>query len=663
MSLVVPVVALSGMWGLDVRDSVADALVLRSAYATRDQVGRPCALLLEAMQEERSRSQEFLATGHGDVTALHAQRAVTDAAVADFRRLSALYEARGPEADITRDRITDMVTNLDTLTRIRAQIDAGSITRAAALTDFSGIISSAFIVLSASASFGDLQVERVMHTVVDVSHAGELLSQEDALLTGATTAGQFGAGEYLQLIKIVGALRFQIPTAGSVLPQDVQSTYSGMLNSPAFAALRAAEDQIIREGGPGATVPITRAVWKATFDPVARQMRDFLLGGYDQAIADARRAGEAVLIRFGVAGGLGLLAVVLSLFLAIRIGRSLVHRLSALRAAATDLAGRRLPEVAARLRAGEQVDAEGESLRLPPGEDEIAEVGVALGEVQRRAIESAAGEAALRHGMSKVLVNIARRNQSLISRQLEALGQIGAAGTPEESRPVAVAEQLAIRMRRHAEHLVILAGSARSRGGLQPVPLADILRSASEEVQDAERIEIQQIVEVALPGRLVADLVHLLAELMENATAFSPPDTPVRVSAQRLPHGVAVEIEDRGLGMSRAALEETNNKLANPPDFDPADSVRLGLFVIGMLAAERGIRVGLQPSIFGGITAVVMIPSDLLDAAPKPERGTSGRPAPTGRRLELAGTGSIPDAATPSGRLPRRKPAAGSPPR
>jgi hypothetical protein len=274
----------------------------------------------------------------------------------------------------------------------------------------------------------------------------------------------------------------------------VQSAYSEMLNNPTFSALRAAENRIIRESHPGGPVPITREVWKATFDPAARQLRDFLTAGYNQAIADARRAGDAVLIRLAVAGGLGLLAIVLSLLLSIRIARSVVHRLTVLRAAATDLAGRRLPEVVARLRAGEQVDVDRESLRPPPGDDEIAAVGVALGEVQRRAIESAVGEAALRHGMSKVFVNIARRNQSLIGRQLEALAKVRASGTRQENRPAALAEQLAIRMRRHAEQLVILAGSARSRGGLQPVPLGDILGSAAVEVEDAERVEIQQCV-------------------------------------------------------------------------------------------------------------------------------------------------------------------------
>jgi len=162
---------------------------------------------------------------------------------------------------------------------------------------------------------------------------------------------------------------------------------------------------------------------------------------------------------------------------------------------------------------------------------------------------------------------------------------------------------------------VILAGSARSGRGLRPEPLAELLRRAAGEVEDSARIELRAVADALVPGRAAADLVHLLAELLENATSFSPPDTPVRVSAQWLPDGLGIEIEDRGLGMTSAALEEVNRNLAEPPDFDPANSARLGLFVVGQLARQRGIRVGLRPSAFGGVTAAVTLPPELAEAA------------------------------------------------
>jgi signal transduction histidine kinase len=645
MSLVVPLVALSALWGLGVQASLGDALELRSAYDTRDQVGRPCDLMLQAFQAERSRSQEFLAVTPRNIAPLRAQREATDAAVAEFRRLSSSYDAQGEAAEITRARINDVFTHLDALAQVRTQVDAGTINRTAALTAYSDLISLAFSVLTAAASFGDLAVDHVMRIVMEIRMAGELLSQEDALMTGAATAGRFGNGEYLQLIKIVGALRFQVPAAGASLPEKEQTTYLTMLSNPAFSALLATEDQIIRNGRAGGTVPITLEVWKSTFNPVAKQIFDFLAEGYNIAIAEARAAGNDILLRFSLAGGLGMVAILWSVLLSISIGRSVVDRLSMLRAAAIDLAGRQLPQVIAQLRAGKQITAEHDPLRLPAGDDEIAEVALALGEVRRSAIDSAVSEAALRYGMSKVFVNIARRNQTLLDRQLAALAQLRTSGTAEESHPASQAEQLAIQMRRHAEHLVILAGSARSRGGLRPVPLAKIISGAAGEVEDTERIEARAIIDAEIPGRAAADVVHLLAALMENAIAFSPPDTPVRVSAQRLPHGVVVEIEDRGLGMTQTALEETNRTFTQPPNFDPANSARLGLFVVAQLAAQRGIRVFLQPSNFGGITAVVMLPPELVDEAPRNGPGSTPQPEPAAHRANATGPAGMP--ATP----------------
>jgi anti-sigma regulatory factor (Ser/Thr protein kinase) len=620
--LAVPVAALSALSGLGLATSVSDAVALKSAHSLRDQVGRPSDLLVEALQGERSRSQEFLAVVPRDAAALGAQRARTDAAAAEFLSLSAQYDQRGLAADVIRDRLADMTRDLAGLTRLRTQIDAGSITRAAALTGYSSIIGSASNVLSAASVSSDPMVERVLNVVMEIRHVGELFSREDALVTGAASAGRFDNGEYRQLIEIVGALRFQIRAASAGLPGEDRAAYNSMLGNPVFSALRATEERILQEGRPRGVVPITRDVWKVTFNPVVRQLYDFLGQGYDRAVGYAQEAGDRILIRFGLSGFLGLIAIASSLVVAIRVGGSVVRRLSLLRSAATDLAERRLPEIVARRRSGAPAEASDEFPSLPLGDDEIAEVGAALGRLQRSAIDCAAGEAAMRYGVSKVLVNIARRNQTLIGRQLTVLAQLPGSSTAQDD-PAARAGQLAIRMRRNAEHLVILAGSARSGRGVRPEPLAELIDRAAGEVEDASRIEIQNVADVQVPGRAAADIMHLVAELLENATAFSPPDTPVRVSAQQLPDGLSIEIEDRGLGMTPSVLEEVNRDLAEPPDFDPANSARLGLFVVGQLARQRGILVGLRPSSFGGVTAVVMLPSDLVEAMPSPDPSTT----------------------------------------
>ena len=622
--LLVPVVALTVLWAVDVNASIADATALRNTYNTRDNVSLPVDRMVAALQAERSRSADLLAAPGADTAVLRARRAETDTAVTEFRELSRRYRGSGISADILRARIADMGTNLDTLTGLRNQIDAGSIGRPAALSGYTGIISYAFSVSTGASASSDPLVERVMRTAVGIRRAGELLNQEDALLTGVTAASGFGPGEYRQLIEVVGALRFQIPTAGSTLPAPDQAAFKAMLSSPAFTTLRATEDQIIRDGNAGGPLTTSPASWKAAFEPAVQQLYLFLNDGYDRAVGFAKAAADRILFRFGLSGLLGLLAILTSLYLSIRVGGSAVRRLSVLRTAATDLAERRLPELVQRLRAGESIDAGSDHLQLSLGDDEIADVGAALSEVQRSAIDSAAGEAAARYDMNRVLVNIARRNQTLIDRQLEALGT-----------DTARVEQLARRMRRHADHLVILAGSARSRRGMGPEPLAGILGRVAGEVEHGERIVIDAVVNAEVPEPAVSDLGHLFAELLENATTFSPPETPVRVSARPDAGGVLVEIEDHGLGMSPVALEATNHRLAQPQEFDPAESARLGLFVVALLAAQRGIRVVLRPTGgHGGVTATVSIP--LQVAVPVTAPAADGPVAGGRRRSDAA---------------------------
>jgi anti-sigma regulatory factor (Ser/Thr protein kinase) len=203
----------------------------------------------------------------------------------------------------------------------------------------------------------------------------------------------------------------------------------------------------------------------------------------------------------------------------------------------------------------------------------------------------------------------------LLHRQLALLDDMERRVTdPEDLAELFRIDHLATRMRRHAEDLVILAGATPGRAWRYPVALTDVLRAAAAEVEQYTRISVRQLAEVAVAGRAVGDTVHLVAELLENATAFSPPDTQVTVSAQLVPHGFAIEIEDRGLGMTPDALAEVNARLSTPPDFHAPHSTRLGLFVVTRLAAKHGIAVTLRRSPFGGITAVALLPPELVVA-------------------------------------------------
>ncbi len=263
------------------------------------------------------------------------------------------------------------------------------------------------------------------------------------------------------------------------------------------------------------------------------------------------------------------------------------------------------------------------------GRDEVGQVGEALVAVHRTALKAAADRAEALSGISGVYVSLAHRSQLLVHRQLALLDTMERrTEDPAELEDLFRLDHLTTRMRRHAESLIILSGAAPGRGWRHPVPLLDVVRAAVAEVEDFARVEVSAVAEVRLAGGAVADLTHLLAELVENAVTFSPPHTKVQVHAERVGTGLALEIHDRGLGMSTEALDEANRRIADADEIDLLDTERLGLFVVNRLAHRQQARVTLQPSAYGGVTAVVLLPDDVLaEAAPDdggaPEEMTS----------------------------------------
>ena len=267
----------------------------------------------------------------------------------------------------------------------------------------------------------------------------------------------------------------------------------------------------------------------------------------------------------------------------------------------------------ARLRRGEDVDVAAEAPPLRTGGDEIGRVGQAFDLVRQTAIRAAVEEAKLRQGLNDVFRSLARRSQSLLHRQLTLLDQMERRATdPEALDDLFRLDHLTTRMRRHAEGLVILAGAPPGRAWSSPVRMVDVMRGAIAEVEDYARVSVATRSQAALAGSAVADVIHLLAELIENATTLSPPYTSVRVSGDTVANGFAIEVEDRGLGMSPQRLAELNERLASPPEFNPSDSEQLGLFVVSQLAKRHGIRVTLKASPYGGTAAIVLIPQHLV---------------------------------------------------
>ncbi|MFG2535149.1 nitrate- and nitrite sensing domain-containing protein [Streptomyces sp. NPDC048511] len=307
-----------------------------------------------------------------------------------------------------------------------------------------------------------------------------------------------------------------------------------------------------------------------------------------------------------------IIALLAAFIIAGLMARQMSRSMRQLRTAAFGIAEQRLPMLVDQLSRTEpgRVDTRVQPIPIN-SQDEIGEVARAFDQVHREAVRLAAEQAMLRGNVNAIFTNLSRRNQSLIEGQLTLITDLeNNEADPDQLESLFKLDHLATRMRRNGENLLVLAGEEPGRRWNQPVPLVDVLRAASSEVESYERIELTGVPESEIHGQAVTDLVHLLAELLENATTFSSPQTKVRVTATRLPDGrVMVEIHDKGIGLTAEDFADINHKLANPPTVDAAVSQRMGLFVVGRLADRHGIRVQLRPSgEQAGTTSLVMLP-------------------------------------------------------
>ncbi|MFE7194877.1 nitrate- and nitrite sensing domain-containing protein [Kitasatospora sp. NPDC057541] len=365
-----------------------------------------------------------------------------------------------------------------------------------------------------------------------------------------------------------------------------------------------------------------------------------------QADTEALIIGAAVALVLLVAlGGAGLIA------------RSMVRSLTRLQAAAEDVAERRLPELVKTL---SETDPHDVDVAVEPvgvdSADEIGHVAHAFDMVHSEAVRLAAEQALLRGNINAMFTNLSRRSQGLIQRQLSLISELESReADPDQLANLFKLDHLATRMRRNGENLLVLAGEDPGRRWTRPVPLVDVLRAAASEVEQYERIELAAVPSAEVAGRVVNDLVHLLAELLENATSFSSPQTRVRVTGHALPDGrVLVEIHDTGIGLSPDDLAEINERLANPPTVDVSVSRRMGLFVVGRLSLRHGIRIQLRPSDSGGTTALVMLPVDVTNSA---DRRGPGRPGGQGGQVGQSGQPKQQRGVTPTPRQQRQVPA------
>ncbi|MGC5364204.1 nitrate- and nitrite sensing domain-containing protein [Streptomyces sp. DT24] len=639
--LLVPLVSLTALWGFATVLTGREATQLMGGITVARKISRPLEDTIRVLQDERRQTLVFLADPRASdsVPLLHRRHSATDRIVADVRNNTGRKDIRKALSSGERAQLTSILDSVDGLDSLRRSVEQRTVNRTRAMAFYNSLIDPCYRFMTGLQTMENVSMDKQIRALAGLSRAREMLSREDALVSSALVGGRLTGTELREVSDLAANRELLYEVNLEVLPAAERRRVERYWSGPDSEPLRTVEKRLITDGptqDPGAVDPER---WQQVATPVLNRLADEGTRAADRFRDRGKPAGYNILIKAGIAGVLGFLAVLVSIIVSVRIGRGLVRDLSRLRKDAHEVSGVRLPSVMRRLAAGEHVDVETEAPHLDYERDEIGQVGQALNTLQRAAVEAAVKQADMRRGVSEVFVNLARRNQVLLHRQLTLLDTMERrTENTDELADLFRLDHLTTRMRRHAEGLVILSGAAPSRQWRKPIQLMDVVRAAVAEVESYERIEVRRLPRIGVGGPAVADLTHLIAELLENATVFSPPHTAVQVHGERVANGFTLEIHDRGLGMTPEVLLDANLRLAETPDFELSDTDRLGLFVVSRLAQRQNVRVSLQTSPYGGTTAVVFIPGALLTDAPEPD-GTGFR---LDRRTEKAIGGGRP---------------------
>jgi signal transduction histidine kinase len=613
--VLVPLVFLVGIFTYSITTSARAALVLIRSKVMVEDLGPPVAHLQRALTDERAQVSVYYANPTPTALAqLRRRQVITARAAGDFTAAARSAPVRHSASPAGQTAIAALGRQLKGLPKLRTKITSLAMTVQQAFSAYNGMIAASYRVLEqAIRQEGPSTQVLPAIAVIELAISNEYLHQESALLNGSFAARAFPASAHHGFVSLVGAHRLLYAQSYSYLSAQDRRQLNHDLSPTAARTLAMLENKLVNSRARHRPPIVSPRAWNSTVAVVSAQIQRAVGQAEARLVARARAQANATLRDLYLAGGIGLAAVIVSFGLSWWLAFRLARQLRGLRDSAQDLATVRLPDVIGRLRAGREVDVTAEVPPLKAGADEIGQVEAAINAAQRTAVEAAVQEARLRQGINDVFRNLAGRSQSLLERQLELLDALERrTDKPDDLEGLFRMDHLSTRMRRHAESLIVLAGDAPRRVFRDPVPFVDVLRAAAAEVEDYTRIRVTCRAAAWLAGPAVADVIHMLAEFTENAASFSPASTEVGITGSLVATGFAIDIEDRGPGMSHDEIAAANATLACPPEFDPSGSDRLGLFVAAQLARRHGIQVTLRRSPYGGVTAIVLIPQDLV---------------------------------------------------
>ncbi|MFF1717139.1 nitrate- and nitrite sensing domain-containing protein [Streptomyces sp. NPDC058268] len=628
--LALPVITATSLGALRINESMDEIQQLNNMKLLTDMTKRATELA-SALQEERDRSAGPLAHGaNASDYVVKGSRQKTDRAYNRFlQETQDLDNTDGDKGLLgVRANTVEITQQLQQINKVRkdAYKDANSTSQT--VDAYSQLIDQLLSLSSdmAQATSNPDMIQRT-RALTAFSSAKEYASVQRAVIAASLPAGDSTFGKISETDRRYGwsALdkenskldAFKGIYAGN--PDELTKPIDGG-NSSIKGADSYAKRVLEQEGGIKLQDKRSYKDWvdaDTTKIDAMSKIELTLLNEMEQKARELRNESEQAAI---LNGALILLVLGVSLVGAFVVARSMIRSLRRLQDTATKVAQDRLPELVKQLSEADpqDVDTSVESVGVH-SRDEIGQVAAAFDDVHREAVRLAAEQALLRGNVNAMFTNLSRRSQGLIQRQLSLISELESReADPDQLSSLFKLDHLATRMRRNGENLLVLAGEEPGRRWTRPVPLVDVLRAAASEVEQYERIELSAVPTTEVAGRVVNDLVHLLAELLENATSFSSPQTKVKVTGHALPDGrVLIEIHDTGIGLSPEDLAAINERLASPPTVDVSVSRRMGLFVVGRLSQRHGIRIQLRPSDSGGTTALVMLPIDVAQGGKK----------------------------------------------
>ena len=661
----IPLITMVGFFAYVTATTVNNAVNLDRVPSLIQATSLPTAQFINYLQEERTAAVVYLsAPTAANLQQYQRAAAATDAGKPTFVAAMNSPATKSAETGSEAAEIAGVISGLSQLQTLRQGVEARALTPMQAF----GLYTQA---VATEPKLDMAEVDTITNSTAATQGIGlvqtvqthENLEQEDALLSGMLAAGRPGRADAAALTADRIAFTQQagdrvqgVGTMDALLSPSELAAYTRIFNHDASPALQrelSSVESAVAAAGTGSRLPVTEAQWRPLASALESATFNGGVGAAEAVLSVDHQITHQAWVRVAQTSIAGLLGLILTILATSLVARGIIRRLGGLRNSALALAEEQLPSVVARLRRGESVDVAAEAPPIRAGRDEIGQVGQAFDTVRQTAIRAAVEESRLRQGISDVFRNLARRNQSLLHRQLTVLDAMERRATdPEALDDLFRLDHLTTRMRRHAEGLIILSGAPPGRSWSNPVRLIDVMRGAVAEVEDYARVSVVTQSKAALSGSAVADVIHLLAELIENATTLSPPYTAVRVAGETVGNGFVIEIEDRGLGMSAQRLAELNERLASPMEFNPANSEQLGLFVVGQLARRHGVKVTLRPSPYGGTTAIALIPSQLVVAEDAAATGLPAAPTAltSGRDGGATGpTGPVPGPLRPVG--------------